>query len=112
MNLLTELKTLLAPLVPIETVVFSETPPDAFAVLTPLADSFELFADNRPGYDIQEVRISLFKKDNYIRLKNSIVHSLLDSGITITDRRYIGHESDTGYHHYAIDVAKYYELEE
>lgn len=112
MNLLTELKTLLAPLVPVETGVFSETPPDAFAVLTPLADSFELFADNRPGYDVQEVRISLFKKDNYIRLKNSIVRSLLDSGITITDRRYIGHESDTGYHHYAIDVAKYYELEE
>ena len=31
---------------------------------------------------------------------------------TITDRRYIGHEDDTGYHHYAIDVAKYYILEE
>ena len=33
-------------------------------------------------------------------------------GMTITDRRYIGHEDDTGYHHYAIDVAHHYELEE
>ena len=30
----------------------------------------------------------------------------------ITDRRYIGHEDDTGYHHYAMDVAKLYGLEE
>jgi len=30
----------------------------------------------------------------------------------VTDRRYIGHEDDTDYHHYAIDVAKEYELQE
>lgn len=30
----------------------------------------------------------------------------------ITDRRYIGYETETGYHHYAIDVAQIYELEE
>nr|WP_278532777.1 hypothetical protein [Dehalococcoides mccartyi] len=45
-------------------------------------------------------------------LKNQIVRALLDADFTITDRRYIGHEDDTGYHHYAIDVAKNYELEE
>ena len=28
----------------------------------------------------------------------------------ITDRRYIAHEDDTGFHHYAIDVAKLYQL--
>ena len=33
-------------------------------------------------------------------------------GFTISDRRYIAHEDDTGYHHYAIDVAKSYETEE
>ena len=38
--------------------------------------------------------------------------AILAAGITITDRRYIGHEDDTGYHHYAIDVAKNYELQE
>ena len=37
---------------------------------------------------------------------------LLTAGFTITDRRYIAHEDDTGYHHYAIDVAKEYEQEE
>jgi hypothetical protein len=30
----------------------------------------------------------------------------------ITDRRYIEHEDDTGYHYYVIDVAKNYDLEE
>ena len=38
--------------------------------------------------------------------------ALLAAGITMTDRRYIGHEDDTGYHHFAIDAAKHYEMEE
>ena len=42
----------------------------------------------------------------------AFVRGLLASDFTITDRRYIECENDTGYHHYAIDVAKYYELEE
>ena len=33
----------------------------------------------------------------------------MNADITITDRRYIAHEDDTGYHHFAIDVAKDYE---
>ena len=33
-----------------------------------------------------------------------------NSGFTITDRRYIGYESDTKYHHIAIDVAKHYNI--
>jgi len=37
---------------------------------------------------------------------------LLQADFVITDRRYIGYEYDTGYHHYAIDVAKEYETEE
>ena len=40
-----------------------------------------------------------------------LVRALLDADITITDRRYLGHEDSTGYHHYAIDVAQLYELE-
>ena len=32
--------------------------------------------------------------------------------LTITERRYVGHDDDTGYHNYAIDVAHYYEMEE
>ena len=58
------------------------------------------------------MRISLFVKGSYTKLKNALTRSLLRSEITITDRRYNGHENDTGYHQYTIDVAKYYELEE
>ena len=113
MSLLSELKTIIsAQDIPVETGVFSGTPPDRYIVLTPLADSFLLFADNAPGQDMEEVRISLFDKGNYIRVKNILVKSLLSADITVTDRRYIGHENDTGYHHYAIDVAKNYEMEE
>ena len=39
------------------------------------------------------------------------LHALLGADFYITDRRYIGFETETGYHHYAIDVAQIYELE-
>ena len=113
MSLLSEVNVICDSLsIPVETGVFTDTAPNQYAVFTPLSDTFELFADNLPGTDIQEVRISLFDKGNYLKTKNAIVHALLSADITITDRRYIGHEDDTGYHHYAIDIAKLYELEE
>lgn len=112
MSLLSELNTLLSPLLPIETGVFSDTAPEQYLVLTPLSDSFALHADNLPNAEIQEVRLSLFDKGSYTAMKNKIVRTLLNADITITDRRYIGHEDDTGYHHYAIDTAKNYELED
>lgn len=43
--------------------------------------------------------------------KDQIVRALLAVGIGITDRRYVSREDDTGYFHYAIDVAKSYEME-
>lgn len=94
---------------PVETGVFKGKAPDRYVVLTPLIDTFEVFADNRPRAEVQEVRISLFDKGNYLKTKNAITHALLEADITITDRRYIGHEDNTGYYHYAIDVAKNYE---
>lgn len=112
MSLLSEIKTIVESCgLSIETGVFSDAPPKQYAVITPLADTFELDADDLPNYETQEVRISLFSKENYTRLKNELVRSLLRSEFTITDRRYVGHENDTGYHHYAIDVAKIYETE-
>lgn len=57
MSLLTELNAILPPLLPVETGVFSDTPPDRYAVVTPLADAFDLHADNKPGVDIQSARI-------------------------------------------------------
>lgn len=113
MSLLSDLNGIAAECgVSVETGVFSDTPPDMYVVLTPLSDTFDLVADNAPGVDVQEVRISLFVKGNYTTLKNSIIRALLAADMTITDRRYIGHEDDTGFHHYAIDVANYYEMEE
>ena len=112
MSLLSELNALISPLVPLETGVFSEPAPNRYAVITPMVDTFELYTDDKPRYEIQEARISLFDKGSYTALKNQIVHILLDADFIITDRRYIGYEDDTGYNHYAIDVAKNYELED
>ena len=113
MTLLEDLNRCLAPLgIPIETGVFSEAPPEEYLVITPLADSFGLCGDNAPLYDVQEARLSLFVKGSYTKRKNEIIRALLGADFYITDRRYIGHEDDTGFHHYAIDVAKSYSWEE
>ena len=112
MSLLSELNTLLSGCgIPVETGIFSDKAPDAYLVVTPLSDSFELHADNAPGCETQEARLSLYSKGSYTKAKNAIVRSLLGADFYITDRRYIGFETDTGYHHYAIDVAKIYDLE-
>lgn len=112
MSLLSELNTLLSPLIPVETGVFSASPPEQYLVITPLADTFDFFSDDAPRNETQEARLSIFDKGSYTEIKNRIVRALLAADITITDRRYVGHEDDTGYHNYAIDVAKNYELEE
>lgn len=111
--LLTTLTDLIGGMhIPLETGVFKGKAPDRYVVLTPLTDTLDLYADNRPGAEIQEARVSLFDKGNYLKTKNLLTRSLLEADITITDRRYIGHEDNTGYNHYAIDVAKNYETEE
>ena len=113
MSLLSELKTVIEAVgLPVETGVFSDEPPEEYVVVTPLADTYELHADNLPEYEIQEARLSLFSRGNYLKGKKQLSKALLAADFSITDRRYIGHEDDTGYHHYAIDVAKLYRLEE
>ena len=113
MNILEELNALLIGLaVKVETGVFSDTAPDEYAVITPLTDTFELFGDNRPDYETQEARLSVYSNGNYLELKSKIVRALLAADFTITDRIYIGHEDDTGYHHYAVDTAKLYPIKE
>lgn len=112
MSILYELNTILAPVLPVETGVFSDTPPDEYLVLTPMTDGFALFGDNQPLMDVSEVRISLFSKGNYQQRKRQITQALIGAGFTITDRRYVGHEDDSDYHHIAIDVAKEYETED
>ena len=95
--ILEELKTILSPIIPVETGVFSNTAPERYAVLTPLSDEYALHADDRPRCDVQAVRVSLYDKGNYIKIKNTLVSLLLSADMTITGRRYIGHEEDTGY---------------
>lgn len=113
MNILSELNALFNTInIPVETGVFSGVPPDEYLVLTPLTDSFALFGDNKPQLDVQEVRLSLFSKNNYLQRKNQLMRLILQADFVITDRRYVGHEDDTGFHHYAIDVAKEYNFEE
>ena len=113
MSLLSELNAIAESCgVSVETGIFSDAAPDTYLVLIPLSDTFDLHADNQPCVDIQEVRLSLFTKGSYTTLKNRLVCALLGADFYITDRRYIGHEDDTGYHHYAIDVAKSYTWEE
>ena len=113
MSILSELNAMFESAnIPVETGVFSGVPPDEYLVLTPLTDTFAVYGDNRPLADINEVRISLFSKNNYLQRRNQLVRMLLQADFVITDRRYIGHEDDTGYHHSAIDVAKEYETEE
>ena len=107
MSVLSDINTALESLgIPLETGVFHEEVPDKYIVVVPMADSFELHADNTPGCDIQEARISLYAKGSYTKDKNAIVRTLLGADFTITDRRYVGYENDTKYYAYAIDVAK------
>ena len=78
----------------------------------PLTDAFDLHADNAPGVEVQEARLSLFSQGSYTAMKSAVTKALLAADFTITERRYIGYETDTGYHHYNVDVAKYYEMED
>lgn len=111
MSLLQILNEILPTLVPVETGVFSDPPPDRYLVITPLTDTFDLHADNQPNAEVQEARLCLFVKGNYVALKNQIVKALLRADVTITDRRFISHDDTTGHNQYAIDVAKEFDFE-
>ena len=76
------------------------------------AETFDIHADNSPGIDVQEVRISLYTKGSYTKEKNALIKLLLSHDFTVTGRSYIGYETETGYHHYNVDVAHYYEMED
>ena len=96
--------------IPIETSIFSKKAPDEYLVITPISELFEHYADNQPQHEIQEARLSLFSKRNYMGRKNEVVGLLMVADFTLTGRRYVGFEQDTGFHHFSIDVAKSYEV--
>ena len=112
MSILEDLNAVCSELnVPVETGIFSDEAPDTYIVITPLSDTFDLHADNTPGVDIQEARLSLYAKGSYTALKTRLVRLLLREDFTITARMYNGYETDTGYHHYTVDAARHYEYE-
>lgn len=113
MSILADLQSLIEPLnISVETGVFTEKAPDCYIVLVPLTDRFELYADNGPGSQVQEVRISLFSRGNYMVKRRMVVRALLKADFTITDMHYNGYETESGYFHYVIDVAQNYGLED
>jgi len=91
---------------------FPEKAPDVFSVLTSIDDTYPLEGDGRPLDEQQEVRISLFCNGDYRAVKRKIERSLLSADMCITGRRLVEREKDTGFFHYAIDVANLYFLEE
>ena len=93
---------------PVETGVFSGAAPAEYVVITPISEHFELFADNAPGMNVEEARLSLLSKGNYNEKKRLLVRLLMAAGFLVTERRYVGFEEETGYHQLAIDVAKEY----
>lgn len=113
MSILSDTMEIISDLgIPVETGVFKNEAPEIYIVLVPLSDTYPLSADNRPEVDCQELRISLFSKENYIKNKNRILKALIDKEFYITERRYNGYDTVSGYHQYSIDIANNYLLEE
>ena len=111
-SILKDVLNALEPLdIPIETGKFSDKACEKYIVITPIGDSFEVYADNLPKNEVQEARLSLFSKGNYQAMKNVITKTLMLNDFSITDRRYLGYEKETGYHHYVIDISKIYETD-
>ena len=96
----------------VRTGVFSgEKAPDEYLVITPMSD-IDFCADNEPTIEVQEARLSLYSKGNYQQRKNQLAQELRKADMTITAKRFIEYETDAGYYHYAIDIAKEYDLED
>ena len=107
--ILAELKLIAQRLaVPVQTASFQKKPPDTFLVLIPLVESFPEHADDEPQFTQPEVRLSLYTKGSYTTLADTLVRTLLKSDFCVINRQYIEYETDTGYHHYEIDVTKVY----
>ena len=109
LSILAELKGICQRLaIPVQTAAFQKTPPGTFIVLIPMTESFPEHADDEPQLNQPEVRLSLYTKGSYTGLADTLVRELLRSDFTVVNRQYIEYETDTGYHHYEIDVTKVY----
>ena len=91
---------------------FPEVPPVLYAVLVPILDEYPLEGDGVPLDEVQHVRISIYSKGKYQESKNKVSAAVIAADMCITGRHYAGFEDATGYHNYAIDVAKSYFMED
>ena len=53
----------------IETGVFTDEAPAKYIVVVPIADTFDLHADNAPGIDVQEARLSFMSRATTWQIK-------------------------------------------
>ena len=95
---LTELK------LPIDVSVTKSKGADAFLVINPQYDTPKQYADDVPQTLVQEIELALYKRGNYLELKDKIMKYLITAGITVSDGRYIEYETDTKYHHYVFEL--------
>ena len=66
MSILEDLTSLLARKgIPVETGIFSDEAPEAYIVIVPLADTFDLHADNAPGVDTGSSAVPVFQRQLY-----------------------------------------------
>lgn len=97
--------------IPCVTGVWTDAPaPASYLALTPIADVLEVYGDNAPGIEVEHVRASLYTRNNYLQLRNQLTNAFLQAGITVEARTYVGVEADTGFHHYAFDLATHHTI--
>lgn len=84
--------------------------PESYVVLVPIADELDEYADDFPTVERNSVRLSIYTKRNYTKLRKRIRDALIENGVQITGMSFIEKEQDTGYYHYEIDV-EYIEFE-
>lgn len=91
---------------PCVTGVWADSPaPASYLVLTPITEVLEVYGDNTAGVEVEHVRASLYTNGNYLTLRDTLTGAFLNAGLTVEARTYVGFEADTGYHHYAFDLA-------
>ncbi|MBD5128442.1 MAG: hypothetical protein HDT43_00730 [Ruminococcaceae bacterium] len=107
MNLTERINVALAlPGVPVSVM---ENPTDSgkinkFIVIIPENDDIT-YADDKPLDFVEGAALQLYCKGNYLGFRDEVTNALIAADITISSRRYMEYEQDTGYHHYIIEVA-------
>lgn len=88
----------------------SDSAPESYVVIVPIADELDEYADDLPTVERNSVRLSIYTKKNYSKLRKRIRDAILENGVQITGMSFVEREKDTGYYHYEIDV-EYIEFE-